>query len=793
MGQNSSTHVPGRTYIRGDNSDKDSVKPRPQHARTNSETFVALNKLELSRSNSMQEKHTNAMSFPANGHVKVDPVSRSTGQDSDQRRGVNGVGLKQTSSLFDRSRPVEHRRFPSASISLASKDSVIMEDPSEHQETSGPSGSGVTSLPVKNSFDLDYSFNLTYAQLAEFRRQSRQADLENRVDKRVADIVDDREKNSPQDTSVGRSDDQFSLASASSQGSDLGVGKSKKRQAPPPPGARQKDNNPEKPSLTAEPPADYDFDELTTTSQRKFSLQSQASSSSSSSRTSKGPAPKIPSRAPPAFSPPPIPQQIPPAVSAASKVLISTSTPTFQVSGQGKTTDGDAGVRQAAHRTDTEVNFTARAIADARAELEALEKLKAALKHVEDDSQQTTTSVQQAATPMDNSQHTHAAEEGMSSVTQNKYAKHEAEHHSPLTGRLAGAEDVITDTADSRGQTSEHNIPSVATSVPSVPSTKEEQSDMNGKSVENNEKSATPRKLSSLLQHDIVMTVERRSEKSLVKTRMSADPPRPKDQHALFREELEKASRAREERRNNRKLEDSQRALHVSLIAKSEELKLDTKTMDRKLDQGLRNETDLSLVSSVAMRDSHLPGGSSKAEQSVSEPNPDQDMNCSKGGSGWTSAPVVMNGVIDLSDEEGVVTSAVEDNGSVQTRTFSKDWKPEDDLDSDDDIMDDTLYSRNSVSLETSNGFKSSVLSSRIDDMKSRKRSELKKAEYLDEYNKRGQKFRKSMHESFTNSLAPPAARLEHSSSRTSPLTWGRIVRKKTVVTRNLHLLRTRS
>lgn len=226
--------------------DKDSVKPRPQHARTNSETFVALNKLELSRSNSMQEKHTNAMSFPANGHVKVDPVSRSTGQDSDQRRGVNGVGLKQTSSLFDRSRPVEHRRFPSASVSLASKDSVIMEDPSEHQGTSGPSGPGLTSLPVKNSFDLDYSFNLTYAQLAEFRRQSRQADLENRVDKRVADIVDDREKNSPQDTSGGRSDDQFSLASASSQGSDLGVGKSKKRQAPPPPGARQKDNNPGK-------------------------------------------------------------------------------------------------------------------------------------------------------------------------------------------------------------------------------------------------------------------------------------------------------------------------------------------------------------------------------------------------------------------------------------------------------------------------------------------------------------------------------------------------------------------
>lgn len=62
----------------------------------------------------------------------------------------------------------------------------------------------------------------------------------------MADIVDDREKNSPQDTSGGRSDDQFSLASASSQGSDLGVGKSKKRQAPPPPGARQKDNNPGK-------------------------------------------------------------------------------------------------------------------------------------------------------------------------------------------------------------------------------------------------------------------------------------------------------------------------------------------------------------------------------------------------------------------------------------------------------------------------------------------------------------------------------------------------------------------
>ena len=41
---------------------------------------------------------------------------------------------------------------------------------------------------MKNTFDLDYKMNLTYAQLAEHRRQKRVADLEDKTGKKLSDL-----------------------------------------------------------------------------------------------------------------------------------------------------------------------------------------------------------------------------------------------------------------------------------------------------------------------------------------------------------------------------------------------------------------------------------------------------------------------------------------------------------------------------------------------------------------------------------------------------------------------------
>jgi hypothetical protein len=46
----------------------------------------------------------------------------------------------------------------------------------------------VTSLPLKSTFDIDYKMNLTYAQLAEHRRQQRIAELEDKTGKKLADL-----------------------------------------------------------------------------------------------------------------------------------------------------------------------------------------------------------------------------------------------------------------------------------------------------------------------------------------------------------------------------------------------------------------------------------------------------------------------------------------------------------------------------------------------------------------------------------------------------------------------------
>lgn len=80
-----------------------------------------------------------------------------------------------------------HRRQPSASSSLYSKENVIVEHPDEPRYTDERPKK--VTLPAKSSFDMPYSENLTYAQLAEYRRNQTLAELERKTGKKNREFV----------------------------------------------------------------------------------------------------------------------------------------------------------------------------------------------------------------------------------------------------------------------------------------------------------------------------------------------------------------------------------------------------------------------------------------------------------------------------------------------------------------------------------------------------------------------------------------------------------------------------
>ena len=65
-----------------------------------------------------------------------------------------------------------------------------------------------------------------------------------------------------------------------------------------------------------------------------------------------------------------------------------------------------------------------------------------------------------------------------------------------------------------------------------------------------------PRRLSSLLQHDIVIAAQAREAKGQVKAKTPTPREKPKDAADMFREELAKAATAREERAKSTNIEE---------------------------------------------------------------------------------------------------------------------------------------------------------------------------------------------------------------------------------------------
>ncbi|CAG2202796.1 unnamed protein product [Mytilus edulis] len=249
-----------------------------------------------------------------NGDLNRRPVSMYT----------NGGGSNNNTNVKG------HRRQLSASSVLYSKENTIIEHPDEPKYNDDRPRK--VTLPAKSSFDMPYSENLTYAQLAEYRRNQTLAELERKTGRKIEDLsayAEDKQSNFERAPSTRSAKSYHSAGSA--------VSKKKSRappppnQPPPPPGSKSAPNTPRaapgsksapstprgsnmhtpparpnKPppilksySVDREPPADYDDAQP-----RKNVSINRSSSSASGSRKSYAPATSPP---PPNAPPPPPP------------------------------------------------------------------------------------------------------------------------------------------------------------------------------------------------------------------------------------------------------------------------------------------------------------------------------------------------------------------------------------------------------------------------------------------------------------------------------------------------------
>ncbi|KAK3103225.1 hypothetical protein FSP39_017562 [Pinctada imbricata] len=138
-----------------------------------------------------------------------------------------------------------HRRQVSATSSLYTRENTIIEDPAESLEQRGKidpismdtSFTSQVSIPVKNSFDLDRSYNLTYAQLAEARRNRTLLELEKKTGRKIEDLSTDLAEFSNEGNDFTRQPSTRSAKSEASAKSSASVdtGLKKKKRAPPPP------------------------------------------------------------------------------------------------------------------------------------------------------------------------------------------------------------------------------------------------------------------------------------------------------------------------------------------------------------------------------------------------------------------------------------------------------------------------------------------------------------------------------------------------------------------------------
>ncbi|XP_005101934.1 uncharacterized protein LOC101847200 [Aplysia californica] len=732
-----------------------------------------------------------------NGHVPS-PTNgfESNTLDITQRKPEPASNLRRSHSLErERTQPMKvtrHRRQASLTTGTSLQGAVIPEDPREHlynvarQEPFSNVMPSTTSLPLKSSFDLDYSFNVTYAQLSEYRRQKRLNELEEKTGRKMEEMSADITASntvpkSPFDRqNLGGKSGTHSVSTGSSE---TGVSKSKKKKAPappPPPGvAPKRDKSPGNFSLSTEPPADYEMEDI---SSNNSSLNRQSRSlqrtSSIISRTShsKSPAPtplpksKLGHRQLASISstpaPPPIGNlgtdttplatSIPPAPPLPSHLQQTTPAPAEKTHNV---------VQKDAKVSSPPQNALQKSMSDARAQIEALKKLEDVLKTPRTSEEKETPKPDEGEAVVD-------SEEVIAQLNSEINNNSVTESTTDLKDSSASGGNDPVNMIDSK-------VNLVAKESFTLPTAREESGsklDASFSSTASDGK-LQPKRMSSLLQHDIMLAAQARGSK-VVKTKPPPTLEKPKDPAELFREELAKAASAREARRQDAIANGVDKSNQITSKTPGHKKNVPFKSVFQKVSK--RNSYD---------KDKANVGGNSspllkEAPGSDKKNIPDKDDHVTKLTVTSNTDANPDNGDFDQEmnaiganldfDKRGPIhpesVSLTSSSGGSQ-RVFSPSWTPEDDLDSDDDIMDEsyTLSERN-VSTE---GFKSSVIPTKLNELKNSKKKKQKKqkkpevapkqkslddlasAENGDVKSAAGsiRKFKKSVHESMRNAF----------------------------------------
>ncbi|KAL5006337.1 hypothetical protein ScPMuIL_015143 [Solemya velum] len=653
-----------------------------------------------------------------------------------------------------------HRRHLSASASLITADNIIHEDPEEYFDQ--PRGKidplmlsyPLTSLPQKSTFDMDYSYNLTYAQLAESRRNKTISELERKTGLSLNSLSADLAENV--DIPIFfKGTSQASTRSTTS--AEIGVSR-KKRRAPQPPG---KSNDY---SIENEPPVDYEMDDSPKHIVHNASLHQSMETNT----------PTIGRHAPPVVPPPPHPslrksysdqQYLIPrkAVGEGLPKLLRQSS----VHSEPRTPQPEpehlpwlleiknAATKRTARRQLSETGdlVLPPANKDDSPELDQ-DKKSDIIQNTDEptlifsasDFPKTSPATPQKLTPATspNPKSVNGMDDSISTHTDSS----EKSEMSRSTDELQGAKQMLP---------RQNSSPAVSTLASELLHRQNSiTSSRSATSEPSPSKASTPtcpiRRLNSLLQYDIKIAAQAKATKLVKHT--TPVKPKPKEPHKVFQEQLAKACADREERMKDTSVDEQ---LKEQNNEKKQDDDIENSKHDRNNNDGeesvQKKNKDMKIENDSHEKMSLSDRKTSSASSSSLSSRASSDVFMKK------MEPVSpMLRVKDTKERLYIQNGDVKSSTKVsrnEDHSYSKDWIPEDDLGSDDDLSD-----REAVTTRKgeSEGFKSSIIPNRVGDLKNKgkdKKVSRKQSDSSDERAKYGsiKKFKKSVHKSMKNAF----------------------------------------
>lgn len=650
-----------------------------------------------------------------NGHI---PNSGS----SDRERPVSQVSPVQNGNVKSEPKKVKinenvayrptHRRQMSAagSSNLTGQEHIIFEEPEENLDMRGKidplyqSYPGV-SLPVKNNFNLDYSYQLTYVQLAESRRQKTLEELEKKTGKRISELSADLNENVEKPPFMR---DEYSRVSTRSTGSTGSGLTNKKKKAPPPP-SQAPPAPPAPPSKSGvpfqkpktpvyspenEPIPDYDLGE---SPKRQFILP----------RYSVGPAPKN-------VPPPPPPQ---PNFSKPNKKEVSVKRANSMQEGRPEIILKKTPSINTAKTPDNPTGhipwlLEMKHISESKAARRQLSQDSAEIEPPPKDSKESESecSTLKAELPRNSSQTKLVFESSkgdfkaeVPDLARNNTDREEIfalEELDKSIGEVNNNDSVVEEKPHERRGSLTNEKPASPKLARHHSSTVYDRKGTPSYERANSSPGDPVRRLNSLLQHDIKATAQAKCHKLNKQT--TPVPPKPKDPHEVFREILAKACNARDER--------------VKVEGTIDD-KLKTNASDASLgrvldDSKLENHRQTSNVSNDSDKKGSESRNSSSEPPEVRPKPPRYHKNVTLNKTNNNQPAWKQRSL-----SGGNKTNNFEPPHKAAAASF--DWTPEVDLDSDDNLSD-----REELSMRkgASEGFKSSIVPNTVTDLKSQKK-----------------------------------------------------------------------